>query len=215
MVPPAWPPGRANRAGCRAIGRASCWLSGVDSGHADPGGADGRQQRMVPSRGVGRGCQEPSPAPPRVSPRARSTHCASNHHSLTDGRPRVQQWRPRRAVRGGRCSHGGRLLRRRLDTWTSTLEWGGPTPSLIAVADDVLGGVFALDGGAFAGTRGEAFYLAPDTLEWESCEMGYSDLVQWALTGDLEQFYDGFRWTGWQEDVRRFGPDQSLSIHPP
>ena len=106
-------------------------------------------------------------------------------------------------------------LRRRLDTWTSTLEWGGPTPSLIAVADDVLGGVFALDGGAFAGTRGEAFYLAPDTLEWESCEMGYSDLVQWALTGDLEQFYDGFRWTGWQEDVRRFGPDQSLSIHPP
>lgn len=81
-------------------------------------------------------------------------------------------------------------------------------------SDDVLGGLFALNGGALPGPAGEVFYLAPDTLEWESCEMGYSDLVQWALVGDLAQFYEGFRWSGWQDDLKAWGPDRSLSIYP-
>jgi hypothetical protein len=105
-------------------------------------------------------------------------------------------------------------LNRRLDTWTETLAWGEPTPKLLVVADDVLGGLFALNGGALPGPAGEVFYLAPDTLEWESCEMGYSDLVQWALVGDLAQFYEGFRWSGWQDDLKAWGPDRSLSIYP-
>lgn len=46
-------------------------------------------------------------------------------------------------------------------------------PSYLLVADDVLGGFFAINGGAFAGEAGNVFYYAPGSGEWEDCEMGY------------------------------------------
>ncbi|WP_211344408.1 DUF2625 family protein [Paenibacillus lentus] len=38
-----------------------------------------------------------------------------------------------------------------------------------------------MNGGAFEGRLGEIFYLAPDTLEWESLDMQYSDFLNWAF----------------------------------
>ena len=46
-------------------------------------------------------------------------------------------------------------------------------PSYLLVADDVLGGFFAINGSAFAGEAGNVFYYAPGSGEWEDCEMGY------------------------------------------
>lgn len=64
---------------------------------------------------------------------------------------------------------------------------------LLLVADDVLGGVFALSGGALPGPPGRIHYFAPDTLMWEPLDMSYSDFIYWAFTGDLSSFYEPYR----------------------
>ena len=62
-------------------------------------------------------------------------------------------------------------------------EYGDSAPYLL-VADDVIGGFFASDGGGLGGKVGSMFYFAPDSLRWEPIDMGYSDFVYWCFTGD-------------------------------
>jgi hypothetical protein len=90
-----------------------------------------------------------------------------------------------------------------------------PFSGAMLVAHDVLGGFFALDGGALGEGQGAAYYLAPDTLEWEKLANGYSELVAFLLTGDLAKFYEGFRWPGWEQDVAALPPDRGYSFMPP
>lgn len=60
----------------------------------------------------------------------------------------------------------------------------------LLVADDALGGMFALNGGAFGKEHlGEVFYLPYDTTCWSSLDVGYSEFVSWCLTGDLTMLY--------------------------
>lgn len=40
-------------------------------------------------------------------------------------------------------------------------------PSYLLVADDILGGFFAINGDAFDRKAGNIFYYAPDSGEWE------------------------------------------------
>lgn len=82
------------------------------------------------------------------------------------------------------------------------------------VADDGVGGFFALNGGAFDGDIGVVHYLAPDTLQWESLDIGHSAFTQWAMTQRLHTFYDQMRWDGWEEDVRNLPGDQCFSFYP-
>ena len=95
-----------------------------------------------------------------------------------------------------------------------TWEEGQSAPPLLYVADDVVGGVFALDGGALGGPPGHVHYFAPDRLEWESLERGYSDFLAWALQGDLGAFYESLRWPGWRDEVAKLSGDQGISIYP-
>lgn len=41
---------------------------------------------------------------------------------------------------------------------------------------------------------GTIHYLAPDTLQWENLEVGYSDFLYWLLTGPIDTFYETFNW---------------------
>jgi hypothetical protein len=83
------------------------------------------------------------------------------------------------------------------------------------VAHDAVGGFFALDGGAFGAGDGSAHYRSPDELSWEPTGMSYSDLVWWALTGDLSGFYAGLRWPGWEQETAALELDQGFSLYPP
>ncbi len=108
-------------------------------------------------------------------------------------------------------------LPRSLPDWTRTATGFGPCEAapFVLIADDVLGGFYALDAGAL-GEPGKIFYLAPDTLQWENTEKGYSDfLYGFCFNGDLEDYYTPYRWTGWQEEVATLGGDEALSIAPP
>ncbi|WP_233507896.1 DUF2625 family protein [Spongiactinospora gelatinilytica] len=93
-----------------------------------------------------------------------------------------------------------------------------PIDGLI-VGQDILGGVFALNGhdpGAAErpGAPGEVLYFAPESLEWEALEMGYGTWVNWLLSGRLEGFYDGLRWPGWQAEASVLTLAQGIAVHP-
>lgn len=109
---------------------------------------------------------------------------------------------------------GGIGLPRSLKSWNRNDAGESRLPSALLVADDVLGGFFAVNGGAFEGKPGEVFYFAPDTLEWENLEIPYSAFIEWACTGDLDMFYETFRWEGWEEEVGRVPGDQGILVYP-
>lgn len=91
---------------------------------------------------------------------------------------------------------------------------GGP-PSVLLIAFDVLGGRFAIDGGGLGIAPGVVCYLAPDTLEWESLELGHGAFVHAFLGGSSAPFYEAWRWDGWEAEVAAVGPEYGLSLHPP
>jgi hypothetical protein len=88
-------------------------------------------------------------------------------------------------------------------------------PPWVLVADDVVGGFFALDGGRFGGDQPTVWYFAPDSFEWEDLERGYSEFLCWCFSGKLDLFYETWRWPGWEAEVCRLGGDQALGIYPP
>lgn len=102
------------------------------------------------------------------------------------------------------------------------LSWNGvhdqpavtEIPGLMTVAYDAAGGFFALDTGRFE-SSGHVYYFAPDALEWESTELAYSGFVSWLATGDLQQFYETFRWNGWQQETAQLAADCVFSYYPP
>ena len=96
------------------------------------------------------------------------------------------------------------------------VEWN-PEPEdagFLIVAHDVLGGLFALNGGALPGETGKVVYFAPDALRWEPCGLGFSEFLSWVATERVGQFYGGQRWVGWEVECSRLEPDQGLSVYP-
>ena len=93
-------------------------------------------------------------------------------------------------------------------------NYGDPAPYWL-VADDVIGGVFALDGGGLlCGKVGSIFYYSPDTVCWEPMDMSYSDFLRWCFTGDVAKYYTEYRWNGWQEDVKNLPGDKVFGFCP-
>jgi hypothetical protein len=80
----------------------------------------------------------------------------------------------------------------------------------ILIADDVVGGFFALHP-----PEGEVKYLPPDTLEWEGLGIKYSAWFRWSLSEQLGAFYHDYRAQGWEERIRTLQPDQGFLIYPP
>jgi hypothetical protein len=85
---------------------------------------------------------------------------------------------------------------------------------MLVVAYDAAGGFFALDTGKFGGS-GLIYYWAPDNLEWESTELRYSGFLSWLAEGDLDQFYETFRWKDWRGDMAQLAGGQVFAYYPP
>ncbi|MGN8227727.1 DUF2625 domain-containing protein [Paenibacillus polymyxa] len=85
---------------------------------------------------------------------------------------------------------------------------------MLMVAYDAAGGFFGLDTGKF-GRSGHIYYFAPDALEWESTELAYSSFLSWLAEGDLDLFYQTFRWNGWQKDMEQLQPGEVFAYYPP
>lgn len=92
---------------------------------------------------------------------------------------------------------------------------GHRLPGALIVGWDVLGGFFALNGGALGEEVGQVYYFAQDTLEWESLEQGYSDWLCGLFSGDLDAFYGDQRWPGWEAEIASLEGDRLVNVYPP
>lgn len=86
-------------------------------------------------------------------------------------------------------------------------------PGYVVVGTDVLGGQFAVNGGALDGARGEVNYFGPDTLGWDSLGLGHGDWLQSAISG-VDDFYEPLRWADWRSEVEQVRPDEGISCYP-
>ena len=82
------------------------------------------------------------------------------------------------------------------------------------VADDVVGGFFAINGGALGDDVKNVYYWAPDSLDWEPLGIGFTDFFVWTLSDRLAQFYKDLRWASWQQAVADLSGDQCFSFYP-
>ena len=100
-------------------------------------------------------------------------------------------------------------FRRSLPSWND-----GKSQRFYLVADDVLGGFFALNGGLFGDDIGKVYYYAPDSLQWEPCDLSYSEFLIWAMSERMDSFYESFRWGSWPMESRELNGDQALCVYP-
>lgn len=82
------------------------------------------------------------------------------------------------------------------------------------IADDIVGGVYALDAGVL-GNPGSVFYFQPDDLTWMNLNRSYSEFVYFCFAGDLDGFYGHLRWPGWRETHLNFSGNRTVCFVPP
>lgn len=105
---------------------------------------------------------------------------------------------------------GHEKLSRSLARWNE-----GRADGFYLVADDAVGGFFALNGGRFGADHGKLYYFAPDSLRWEAMGMEYSQFVMWSMSERIQKFYESERWTSWREDVATLSGDRCYFFYPP
>jgi hypothetical protein len=105
---------------------------------------------------------------------------------------------------------GHQRLTRTLPRWNE-----GRSNGFLLVADDAVGGFFAINGGAFGQDVKSLYYFSPDSLGWERLGIGYSAFLKWVCSGRLEQFYAWIRWAGWEADASTLHGDRCFAFYPP
>ncbi len=85
---------------------------------------------------------------------------------------------------------------------------------MLIVAQDVVGGLFAVNVSKFSEDINNIWYFAPDTLEWESLDMDYAEFIEWVVDGNVDEFYVNMRWNTWKEDCKDIHFEQAYLIYP-
>lgn len=84
------------------------------------------------------------------------------------------------------------------------------------LADDVVGGFYALNnGGALGEDLGTVHYLGPDSLEWRSTGFNPTDFYKMIFVGGLAEMSRHLRWIGWQDMARPLSGDRCFMFYPP
>lgn len=104
---------------------------------------------------------------------------------------------------------GNARVTRTLPAWNT-----GRSDGFYLIADDAVGGFYAINGGALGEDVNNIYYFAPDALDWQSMEGNYSQFLVWAFSGELDRFYDWIRWPGWDGDVATLHGDRCYAFYP-
>lgn len=111
---------------------------------------------------------------------------------------------------------GNKRLNRSISEWNKgkTIKEYGDKPDYLLIADDAVGGFFAINYGAFGSDLKNVYYLAPNSLKWESLGAGYSEFIRFCLDSDLSEFYKGLRWSTWDQFIANLDGNKSYSFRP-
>lgn len=111
---------------------------------------------------------------------------------------------------------GNPLLNRSLPAWNigKTFADYGAKPTFLLVADDVIGGFFAINGGALGTDPGMVYYLAPDDLKWESLHITYTDFINFCFVGNMKLFYGDLGWPECRGEVTKLTGNDSFYFYP-
>ncbi|WP_417763038.1 DUF2625 family protein [Shewanella sp.] len=95
------------------------------------------------------------------------------------------------------------------------VSWNHSNSGYLLVADDVVGGFFAINDGALGSDVGDLYYLPPDALDWEPLEVGFSDFFAWSMSENLLQFYADVDITRLLSEYRHCSTEHALHFYPP
>ena len=111
---------------------------------------------------------------------------------------------------------GSALLNRSLPEWNKgkTFNEYCEQPKFLLVADDVVGGFFAVNGGALGPEMGKIYYLAPDDLKWESLHITYTDFINFCFVGDMKLFYGDLGWPQCRGEVTKLTGNDAFYFYP-
>ena len=111
---------------------------------------------------------------------------------------------------------GSSKLNRTLPDWNKGKSFNdfGDSPLFLLIADDAVGGFFAINGGQFGKDAGKVYYLSPDNLEWEALDLTYTDFLNFCFNGDLNEFYKSLRRTNWKEEVAKLDGNMVYNFFP-
>jgi Protein of unknown function DUF2625 len=87
--------------------------------------------------------------------------------------------------------------------------------TFMLVADDVLGGMFALKSdGKQSPDSCIVYYYGPNSLKWKATGFNYRTFISYCFSGSIKRFYDDFRWAGWEQEVSQMDGNQVISCFP-
>lgn len=111
---------------------------------------------------------------------------------------------------------GSSRLNRSVSEWNrgKTIREYGDKPAYLLVADDAVGGFFAINYGAFGEDLKHLYYLAPNSLKWEPLGLGYTEFIRFCFNGDISNFYKGLRWSTWDQFIAKLDGNKSYSFRP-
>src|SRR3989338_7250127 len=103
---------------------------------------------------------------------------------------------------------------RSISSWTQHCQRTGFLPQgCLLIADDIFGGFFAMNGGAFPQSKlGHVCYLPPDSVErgpgaWEDMELSYTAwFSEWLMDAQrVYLWYSSWLFTNWAEIITQVG----------
>lgn len=112
---------------------------------------------------------------------------------------------------------GSKKLNRQLMEWNKGKTYSSDFEgmSYLLIADDVLGGFYAINaGGLDSGNIGKVFYFAPDNLLWENTGNTYTEFLDFCFNGNIREYYKGMYWDGWKADLKKMNGNQAMSFYP-
>ena len=87
-------------------------------------------------------------------------------------------------------------------------------PAYLLIADDAVGGFFAVNGDAFGKDKGNVYYLSPDRLVWEPLWLTYTDFLYFCFNNNLNNFYQNLRWQNWKKQVAKLDGNKMYTFYP-
>lgn len=112
---------------------------------------------------------------------------------------------------------GSNRLTRSISTWNKgkTFTEVGERPPYLLIADDALGGFFALNRGGLGSDGGNIYYLAPATLQWQALDMNLNEFLHFCFDGDFEEFYKPYMSKNWHYEITNLPADKCYNYTPP